>query len=258
MPGLYLHTGNSLNRLAERLSRLIKENPSENPFEPEIILVQSRGMQRWVSMRIAESLGVISNCRFPFPNTFIHDLFECSLGVKPDKGYSPERLTFRIMGIIESMLEDALFVQVKKYISDDKSCLKLVQLSRQIADAYDQYLVFRPDFILGWDSGKRFFAGGPEEKTEEWQAGIWNRITEELSAHAVRLRQDFFLKIAAGKPDGLPGRISIFGISHLPYFHLEILRAYSTVTDVHLFLLNPCRQYWMEIENEKNIIKKAR
>jgi exodeoxyribonuclease V gamma subunit len=258
MPGLYLNTGNSLDRLAESLTCLVKENHTGNPFEPETILVQSRGMQRWLSMRIAESLGVVSNFRFPFPNTFIHELFGCSLGVKPDKGYSPERLSFRIMGIIETIMDDALFATLKKYFSDDKSCLKLVQLSRQIADAFDQYLVFRPEIILGWDSGKRFFAGSSEEITEEWQAVIWNRITEDLGAHAARLRQDFFSKLEEGKPDGLPGRISIFGISHLPYFHLEILRAFSTVADVHLFLLNPCRQFWMDIENEKNIIKKKR
>ena len=257
MPGLYLNTGNSLDSLAERLACLIEENRTDNPFEPETILVQSRGMQRWLSMRIAESLGVMSNCRFPFPNAFINDLFERSLGVNPDKGYSPERLTFRIMGIIETMVEDALFAQVKKYIFDDKSCLKLVQLSRQIADAFDQYLVFRPEIILGWDSGKRFFAGSPEEITEEWQAAIWNRITADLGAHAVKLRQDFFSRLEKGKTDGLPGRISIFGISHLPYFHLEILRALSAASDVHLFLLNPCRQYWMDIENEKRILKKA-
>jgi exodeoxyribonuclease V gamma subunit len=257
MPGLYLHTGNSLKRLAETLTCLLKEKRTENPFEPEIIIVQSRGMQRWVSMRIAESLGVFSNCRFPFPNTFIYDLFECTLGLKPDKGYSPERLTFRIMGIIESMMEDALFEPIKKYISDDKSCLKLVQLSRQIADAYDQYLVFRPDLVLGWDKGKRGFTGNPEEQTEEWQACIWNMITADLGAHAPRLRQDFFSRLAKENPGWLPGRINIFGISHLPLFHLEIFRACSSVTDVHLFLLNPCRQYWMDIDPEKRIIKKA-
>jgi exodeoxyribonuclease V gamma subunit len=257
MPGLYLHTGNSLNRMAEGLACLLKENRSENPFEPEIIIVQSRGMQRWVSMRIAEKLGVFSNCRFPFPNTFIHDLFERTLGVKPDNGYSPEHLTFKIMGIIEPMMEDPFFASIKKYISDDKSCLKLVQLSRQIADAFDQYLVFRPDFILGWDSGKRVFAGDPEEKAEEWQAIIWNKITAELGAHAARLREDFFSGLATKKPVGLPRRINIFGISYLPLFHLEIFRAYSSVTDVHLFLLNPCRQFWMDIENEKKIIRKS-
>lgn len=257
MPGLYLHTGNSLKRLSERLTGLIRENRTENPFEPETILVQSRGMQRWLSMRIAENLGIFSNCRFPFPNSFIQDLFERTLGVRPDKGYSPGSLTFSVMAAIETMIENPLFSSIKKYISDDISGLKLVQLSGQIANAYDQYIVFRPEFVLGWDKGKRLFAGRPEEKTEEWQACIWKSITSDLGPHSARLRKKFISGLSSIKTETLPGRIAIFGISHLPVFHLEILRALSGATEVHVFALNPCRQFWMDIENEKKIIRKT-
>jgi exodeoxyribonuclease V gamma subunit len=257
MPGFYLHTGNSLIRLSEKLTVLIRENRTENPFEPETILVQSRGMQRWLSMRIAENLGVFSNCLFPFPNTFIQDLFELTLGVRPDRGYSPRRLMFSVMAAIETMIEEPLFSSIKKYISDDISGLKLVQLSGKIANAFDQYIVFRPDFILGWDKGKRLFAGAPEEKTEEWQACIWKGITSDLGPHSAGLRQKFISGLSSIKTNKLPDRICIFGISHLPVFHLEILRALSPLTDVHVFTLNPCRQFWMDIENEKKIIRKT-
>lgn len=257
MPGFYLHTGNSLDRLSERLSSLIRENLTENPFEPETILVQSRGMQRWLSMRIAENLGIFSNCRFPFPNAFIQDLFERTLRVSPDREYSPGRLKFLVMGAIETMIEDPLFSSIKKYIYDDTSGLKLVQLSWQIANAYDQYIVFRPEFILGWDKGRRFFAGEPEEKTEEWQACIWKSLTSGLGPHSARLRQKFISGLSSIKTENLPGRIAVFGISHLPVFHLEILRALSAAIEVHVFALNPCMQFWMDIENEKKIIRKT-
>ncbi len=49
----------------------------------------------------------------------------------------------------------------------------------------------------------------------------------------------------------LPRRISLFGISYLPPFHLEALRLLSTYCDVTCYLLNPCGQYWGSIISEK-------
>ncbi len=258
MPGLYLHTGNSLLRLAERLSGLIKENRIENPFEPETIIVQSRGMQRWISMRIAESLGVLSNGRFPFPNAFVYELFERVLGAAPDKGYAPERLIFRIMGIIEAAGKEKTFMALKRYVSGDETGVRLVQLSARIADAFDQYLVFRPEIVLGWENGKRFFADSPEKEAEEWQAIIWSRISSALGPHPAGLKRDLVARLVSEKPLRNAKRICMFGISHLPNFHLEILKACALTADVHVFVLNPCRQYWMDIESERKIIGKEK
>ncbi|HEY9162501.1 MAG TPA: exodeoxyribonuclease V subunit gamma [Desulfomonilia bacterium] len=258
MPGLYLHSGNSLSRLSERLTDIIRINPPETPLEPETILVQSRGMQRWLSMRLSEGLGIASNFRFPFPNAFINELFERVLGSAPDKRYAPERLLFAVMGIIEAAGEEKIFKALKKYISGDDTGIRLVQLSEHIADAFDQYLIFRPEIILGWENDKRFFADGQEKEAEEWQAIIWKKIISGLGPHPAGLKRDLIARLISEKPLHHPERISMFGISHLPNFHLEILKAYALTADVHVFVLNPCRQYWMDIESERNILGKEK
>ena len=66
--GLILHTSNRLERLADQLAKLIA-NPLRSPLLPEIILVQSNGMRRWLELSIeifsmtwlpsAEMVGVI-------------------------------------------------------------------------------------------------------------------------------------------------------------------------------------------------------
>ena len=42
---------------------------------------------------------------------------------------------------------------MRGYLSDPADVRKRFQLSSQIANLFDQYLVFRPDLILAWDQG---------------------------------------------------------------------------------------------------------
>ena len=76
MPGLKLYTSNRLEALAGELSEILRQ-PLASPTVPEIILVQSRGMERWLSLEMARRLGICANIRFPFPNHFVEELFQC-------------------------------------------------------------------------------------------------------------------------------------------------------------------------------------
>jgi len=78
MGNLRVFTSNRLEILADELGRVLQETlPS--PFDPEIIVVQSKGMERWICLQLAERHGVCANCRFPFPNTFVREMFQCVL-----------------------------------------------------------------------------------------------------------------------------------------------------------------------------------
>jgi hypothetical protein len=57
-------------RIAEKLAEVLSA-PLSSPLTPEIIIVQSKGMERWISLQLAERHGICANCRFPFPNTFV-------------------------------------------------------------------------------------------------------------------------------------------------------------------------------------------
>ena len=70
-----LYTSNRLEVLAERLAENTHVEPLSSPFEPEIILVQSRGMERWLALQLARRKGISANIHFPFPNAFLYDIF---------------------------------------------------------------------------------------------------------------------------------------------------------------------------------------
>ena len=84
MHGLKIYTSNYMEILAEQLARTVRE-PLSSPLSPEIIVVQSRGMERWVSLELARHNGICANCHFPFPNVFLEEFFKKMIGDLPDE-----------------------------------------------------------------------------------------------------------------------------------------------------------------------------
>lgn len=246
MPSLKLYTSNRLEALAGELSETLRQ-PLASPTVPEIILVQSRGMERWLSLEMARRLGICANIRFPFPNHFVEELFRAVLpDLAGSRAFDAEVLTWRIMGLLPGCLDGEGFEPLKEYLADDGRGLKRYQLCRNIARLFDQYLVYRPDMVLGWEAGRE----------RHWQATLWRRLAAgSTAAHRAARWKEALARLQGGLPEGvsLPGRISVFGISALPPYHLQLLDAVSRSIDVNLFVMNPCREYWYLIYSDREM-----
>ena len=237
--------------LTEQLAQVVRR-PLSSPLSPEIIVVQSKGMERWISMELARINGVSANCYFPFPNAFLKDIFKKLIADVPEiSPFDPEIMTFRLMGIIPRCIELKGFENLKAYLVDDDNHLKLYQLAGRIADLFDQYQVFRPGMLFQWEQSK-------EKKTPPhgWQAKLWRELSggyEHL--HRARLRETLLEQIGDLRldPKRLPERVTLFGISHLPQFHLQTFAELSRLVEVNLFLIEPCREYWADIVSDREI-----
>jgi len=240
MNGLNIFTSNRMEILAEQLARIVRQ-PLPSPLSPEIIVVQSMGMARWVSMEIAGHNGVCANSFFPFPNTFLHEMFKTVIPDLPEESpFELPTLTFKIMKILPECIQLSEFESLRQYLIDDDLGMKLFQISRKIADLFDQYMVFRPEMIFNWENGKE----------HHWQAHLWRKLSRGVKhLHRAGIRKTYLgtLKNSPHLTDNFPKRVSIFGISHLPLFHLEAIVDISKFTQVNLFFMNPCKEYWGDI-----------
>lgn len=153
MAGLFIFTSNRMEVLIEHLAEVLHA-PLADAMAPEIIVVQSRGMERWVSMELARRNGISANVQFPFPNAFLEATLQAVL-TEPavPSPFDPDVLTFRIVGLIEAHSGHPDFKPLRHFLADDPRGVKRYQLARRIADLFDQYLVFRPEMIAQWESG---------------------------------------------------------------------------------------------------------
>ena len=251
MPSFKLYTGNKLELLLDALAEVVSV-PHESALTPEIIVVQNSGMQRWISLQLAKKLGIWANCSFLFPNAFVETLFKQALPEFDDNNrFEPRTMTWRIMKLLPTLLDRPEFSQLKTYLHDGRQ-LKLFQLASKIADTFDNYTLYRPSLILQWEQGAE----------SHWQAVLWRALASEgRGMHRARMKSQVLSQMAQSSFlwPGPARRFSLFGISSLPPFHVEMARALSSFVDVHVFLLNPCAEYWDDVLSEReigNILKK--
>jgi len=241
---LHVHHSNRLERLVDGLVALTASGLPD-PFAPEVVVVQNLGMALWVAQRDAERTGISANLDFPLPATFVWTVFRAWLPDTPEQSLlDREDLVWRAMAALPAQLGNPAFAGLRRYLGDRDSDLKRYQLCRRIADLFDQYLVFRPDLVLGWERGRE----------DHWQAVLWRRLAEQAAGvHRAHLLQRFREAVASGKAPAadLPQRVSLFGLTALAPAYLEVIAGLAGHSDVHVFLHNPSREYWADLVDDK-------
>lgn len=243
-------------------------------FCQETIVVQNAGMQHWLNMSIAQSRGISMNIDYALPAQFLWKLLRTVASeekVPEQSPYSREVLCWRICQLLdtEQVLNDQDFSQVNAYwqggnpqeLPSSQAQLKRYQLAVKVADLYEQYLIFRPQWIDAWCNFtvSSSVAELPEELGQVnhsvWQAKLWQLLDQQLSYNPVELMADAIANLK-NHGDLLPKRISFFGINAMAPMWLEFIQALGKHTDIHFFHLNPCVDYWGDIQTEKQLYQK--
>ena len=250
---LRIYHSNALDTLRDVLVEMIKSDPQSDPFIADQILVQSPGMAQWLKLELADRLGIAANIEFPLPASFLWKVFVAALDDVPERSaYNKAAITWVLMRILPEHLSDDQFSILKQYLNQDDEPLRLYHLCARVADLYDQYLVYRPDWIAAWEQGDDQPASRDDQR---WQPILWRAIVADTDSrelphwHRANMYETFIsaLNDKQASLTGLPQRIFVFGISALPQNYIEALAALGQKIDVHLMLANPCRHYWGDI-----------
>jgi exodeoxyribonuclease V gamma subunit len=265
-PGLIILHGNQMEQLRAALFGWLRRYPLA-PLESEIILVQSNGVAEWLKIALAEELGVCAATRIALPARFLWEAYRGMLGrerVPQRSAFDKAPLTWRLMRLLPALLAEPVFAPLRHFLGDGDPERRL-QLAERLSDLFDQYQVYRADWLDDWGNGRdvlrtargETFALTPDQC---WQARLWRAVGESLPAASresgrATIHRQFVEACASAEPAGhLPRRVVLFGMSALPYQTLEAVAALSRHTQVLMAVPNPCQFYWGDIIEGRELL----
>ncbi|MDR1890482.1 MAG: exodeoxyribonuclease V subunit gamma [Zoogloeaceae bacterium] len=279
-PGIIVLHGNRLEDLRDVAVAWMRRHPLA-PLENEVLLAQSNGIAQWLKLALADDAGcgIAAALQIDLPARFLWRAYRAVLGPATIPAQSPldkAPLTWRLMRLLPDLLNDKRFEPLRRFLADDGDLKKRYQLAERLADLFDQYQVYRADWLNDWAAGRDVLRDGNgvsrpfdamTEAAAQWQPELWRVLladvgTEHLAQSRSGVHQRFLEQLQ--KPDasppaspGLPRRITVFGISSLPMQTLEALATIARFSQVMLCVHNPCQHYWGDIVEGKELLRHA-
>jgi exodeoxyribonuclease V gamma subunit len=251
--------GASVDDLVGGLAQRLVSAPPADAMAPVRIAVPSRGMERWLTQRLADHLGaldgeagVCANIAFPFLGSIVHGALAAVLGDGPDATdpWSPQRLAWPLLGLLDELPEDPVYEPLRSHLLEgsERAHRRRFPLARRIADLFDRYALYRSDMVRRWAEGASLDADGASlPPNVAWQPPLWRAVTERVGRPSLDRR--FAAAVAAleagsvARPDDLPADVTIFGVLSLPPLHLDLLAALARHTEVTIHAVAPCRRW---------------
>jgi len=280
-PGLILVHGNRAESLRDLLVAWTRQYPLA-PLESETILVQSNGIAQWLKLALAEDpdrggCGIAAGLAFSLPSTFVWNVYRSVLGNDAVPEASPldkSRLVWRLMRMIPALIQAPVFAPLARFLADAGDLRKRHQLAERIADLFDQYQVYRADWLAEWSAGRDHLIDAmgfsrPLPADALWQPTLWRQLRADVAAqfpqgvyltggragvHAAFLDKARH-QTAADRPAALPRRVLVFGISSLPRQSLEVLEALARWSQVFVCVPNPCQHFWSDIVSGQDLLR---
>src|SRR3954453_16282907 len=107
---LHVQRSDRADGLLAGLRELLAE-PPDDPFARELVAVPTRGMERWLTQRMAAVLGappgrgdgVCPNVEFPFPRRLTAAAVAAATGIDPETDpWLPERLVWPLLEVVDA------------------------------------------------------------------------------------------------------------------------------------------------------------
>jgi exodeoxyribonuclease V gamma subunit len=273
-PGLMVIHGNRQEDLRDLLVAWLQRAPLQ-PLENEVMLVQSNGIAQWLKLALARpleagGLGISAAVDMQLPGRFLWQAYRAALGdaaVPATSPFDKSRLVWRLLRLLPPHLEEPAFAPLRTLLGATHDWRRQHRLALQVADLFDQYQVFRADWLDDWEHRNDVLRDGLRNRVTElppaqrWQPRLWRLLLDDVPAdqrdsHRAAVHRRFMQQMQSPdfQPGHLPRRIVVFGITSLPQQVLEALTALSRFCQVLLLVTNPCRHYWADIIEDRELL----
>ncbi|MFC3651085.1 exodeoxyribonuclease V subunit gamma [Dyella humi] len=273
-PGLMVIHGNRQEDLRDLLTAWLQRTPL-HPLENEVMLVQSNGIAQWLKLALARpvqagGLGISAAIDMQLPGRFLWTAYRTVLGEAAVPATSPfdkSRLVWRLLRLLPQHLGEPAFASLRALLGEADDWRRLYRLAMQVADLFDQYQVFRADWLDDWEHRNDVLRDTLRSRVVElpiaqrWQPRLWRLLLDDVpsaqrDSHRAGVHRRFMQQMQA--PDAhlqaMPRRILVFGITSLPPQVLEALTALARCSQVLLLVTNPCRHYWADIIEDRELL----
>ena len=241
---LTVYRSNRAEFLARLLSRqLIEQQPG--PFETVEVMVNTWPTSRWLGEQLAMANGISSLVRFPFPGSRLRQLVRqvLHLPAQEDDPWRAGQLVWAVLELLPELLEQPVAQPLRTWLTQREGTASGLtrdrwQLARTIADAMDDYALYRPDQLEQWKRPR------PDD---DWQPVLWRLLAQRLPRAPFGLQvREAVDRLRRGDVDPalLPERLRLFGISALAPVQVDLIQALSGLLEVEIYLLTPCPDLW--------------
>ncbi|HVZ46877.1 MAG TPA: exodeoxyribonuclease V subunit gamma [Ramlibacter sp.] len=257
----HAHFSNRFEPLAALLTAQLA-TPREDVFAADEIVVAGSAMRRALSLAIAERESVCANVRFSFLAQWLWtQVSRLVSGVEPESPFDSDSLTWRIYAAFGDSAFVASHTRLASYLAAARGDeVMRYELAARTARLFEQYVTYRPDWLVRWQRGERVppRAGHDGDFTadEAWQGALWQRIARDLNLVAEHPLQLMARRLEAGgtalaRSAGVPDAVHVFAPPAMAPLHLQGLQALGRCIDVHVYAINPCREYWFDVVSPK-------
>ena len=269
---LHLHLSNRFEVLSDALAQRLMgpgSGGAQAVFEPEWVLVPSAAVRRRLTLDIAQRHGVCANVRFAYLAQWLWGLVAAAVpGVQARSPLATRPLGWRVY----EALGDTTLVQahprLAAWLAEADPVMRL-DLAQRVAGLLEEATTYRPDWLERWRAGSQAELAGLDARAaalfredEAWQAALWRRLSTDIGLAAQHPAETFMRLLASGAlPGALPGGlrealppvVHAFALPAIAPLHLQMLQALARHTEVELWVLNPCAEYWFDVADPKRL-----
>lgn len=268
------------NQIEALLDALAAEIAQErrSVFDPISLVVPNPLLSHFVKQGLARRLGIAANIEVAFLRGFLSKVAEASAPERPIASrdviegellalfHDSRRLASRDLeavrayisaqeaGATASARESTGDRRAPEQTNDDEPLMeegrdrRRVQLAATLAGLFDEYAFSRPEMLAAWRAGA--LVAGVDEPLQRWQRELWLALfgrTGTLAARGATSLPDLFATVPAAALR-VPARVHVFGISYVARLYRQIFGALSRGTCLFVYTINPCREFWEDLE----------
>ena len=251
---LHLHTSTDYRLLAQAYQQ-IDADISKPLLAPHPVIVPNMAIGRWLVQRCATANGIAANVERVLPAEFIWRLTrQLYPKLSSSSDFDEGVLTFSII----DAFNDASFCtdhpRLNSYLTDSDQ-LNRYHLAKRVAQAFQNYQLYRSDWLQAWEASELLGLG----EDEGWQQALWARLTlesDQVSRHELEVG---LIAALEQNPEGfsLPASLCVFGINQAPPAFYALIKTIAKTIDVHIFTWLPvgCGEssvlpHWLEVAEQ--------